>query len=129
MSSLQMPEGGLELSRLPCFRNLQTLVTQGTHRAHKTQAVHTLGTHSIYILNSIFPTIAFRPTLFSHFLIQYVGLQVQTILCSRRPENGTVLCVRDVSAIKENGKWPPQHWRSGRLRCVNALGTVNPAQP
>jgi hypothetical protein len=38
-----MPEGGLELSSPPGFRNFQTLLTQGTHR---TQALHTLGTHT-----------------------------------------------------------------------------------
>ena len=53
MNGLQMPEGGLELSRLPCFRKLRTILTHGTHRTHKTHALHTLGTHSIYILNSI----------------------------------------------------------------------------
>jgi hypothetical protein len=42
-----MPEGGLELSRLPCFRKLRTLLTQGTHRTHKTHALHTLGTHTL----------------------------------------------------------------------------------
>jgi len=44
-----MPEGGLELSSLPYFRKLRTLLTQGTHRTHKTQAFHTLGTHTFYV--------------------------------------------------------------------------------
>src|SRR6266699_1292558 len=45
-SAMRMPEGGLELSNPPCFRNLQTLLTHWTHRTHKTQALHTLGTHA-----------------------------------------------------------------------------------
>lgn len=46
ISNLEMPEGGLELLRLPCFRKLQTLLTQGTNRTHKNHVLHTLGTHT-----------------------------------------------------------------------------------
>src|SRR5439155_26579662 len=41
-----MPEGGLELSSPPCFRNLRILLAHRTHRTHRTQALHTLGTHA-----------------------------------------------------------------------------------
>jgi hypothetical protein len=44
-----MPEGGLELSSPPSFRKLRILIAHGTHTTHKTQTLHTLGTHTFFV--------------------------------------------------------------------------------